>query len=316
MPTSTMAARSKRVTLKKRWFVALVGMLLGLGIYFWPARRNYYGKLGAIDVRLDMPYFAGSRDPKQQLDLYLPRSRSQPFPLIIFVHGGYWKPLDRRWVQSLLGTHGNVGAAFAHRGIGAAIVGYRQYPQVQTGDESLDDIASAIRYVKGMATTWGGDPERLIVIGHSAGGHLVSLLGLDPRVLLRNGVESSAVAGFVSVDGVFDLHAALGYLKPDQGAILRTLFGPDDSALANHSPISYARADHPSMLFVDSTGDEAVCLDGFRHMRKRLAQAGSRARFVELEGLGHNETIIRVGMENDPLMPILLEFVEIAAGAR
>jgi acetyl esterase/lipase len=157
------------------------------------------------------------------------------------------------------------------------------------------------------------------VIGHSAGGHLVSLLGMDPRVLLRNGVESSSVAGFVSVDGVFDLHATLGYLKPDQGAILRNLFGPDDAALANHSPISYARADHPSMLFVDSTGDEAVCLDGFRRMRERLAQAGSRARFVELEGLGHNETIIRVGMDNDQLMPTLLEFVESvesAAGAR
>lgn len=97
---------------------------------------------------------------------------------------------------------------------------------------------------------------------------------------------------------------------------LANLFGPDAAALAHHSPISYARADHPSMLFVDSSGDEAVRLDSFRHMRERLALAGSRARFVELEGLGHNETIIRVGTENDPLMPTLLEFVESAAGSR
>jgi hypothetical protein len=97
------------------------------------------------------------------------------------------------------------------------------------------------------------------------------------------------------------------YLKPDQAAILRVLFGPDDESLAERSPISYAKADPPSMLFVDSTGDEPVCLDGFRRMRGVLAP---RARFVELDGLGHNEAIIRVGMASDGLTPILADFVE------
>jgi len=234
----------------------------------------------------------------------------QPFPMVVFVHGGYWKPLDRRWMQSLIGLHGNIGAAFARQGIGAAIVGYRQYPEVQKGDDSLDDIAHAIRYVSGTAASWGGDPHRIIVIGHSAGGHLVSLMGLDPRILQRNGVKVGEVAGFVSIDGVFDMRASLGYLKPEQAAILRNLFGPDDSSLAEHSPISYARADHPPMLFVDSTNDEAVCLDGFRQMQTRLTAAGSKARFVQLDGLGHNEMAVRIGMEPDPVMPTLREFVE------
>jgi acetyl esterase/lipase len=310
MPTAPALSPSKISSRKKWWFAAIAVALLAGGIYFWPARRNYFGKLGDVDVRLDVPYIAESQDPKQQFDLYLPRGRSQPFPVVVFVHGGYWEPLDRRWLQSLLGTHGNVGAAFARRGIGAAIVGYRQYPQVQKGDDSLDDIARAIRHVQTTAPSWGGDPKRLIVMGHSAGGHLTSLLGMDPRILRRSGVESGTVAGFISVDGVFDLLAALRYLKGDQASILRSLFGPEDAVLAEHSTISYARADHPPMLFVDSTGDETICLDGFREMRARLAQVGSKARFVELEGLGHNEMIIRVGMENDPLMPTLLAFIE------
>jgi acetyl esterase/lipase len=180
---------------------------------------------------------------------------------------------------------------------------------VQRGDDSLDDIARAVGYVKSAAESWGADPRRIVVIGHSAGGHLVSLLAMDPRILRRNGVDRDAVAGFVSVDGIFDLRAALGYLKSDQAAILRALFGPDDTSLAEHSPISYARADPPRMLFVDSTGDEAVCLDGFRQMRARLAP---RARFVELSGLGHNETIVRVGMDSDVLTPVLADFVQSA----
>src|SRR5260221_6914105 len=120
----------------KRLVALVVGVLIALGVYAWPARRNYYGKLGDINVRLDVPYLPNSQNPKQQLDVFLPRARTRPFPVVVFVHGGYWKPLDRRWLQPLLGTNGNIGAAFAHRGIGAAIVGYRQYPEVQNGDDS------------------------------------------------------------------------------------------------------------------------------------------------------------------------------------
>ena len=305
-----MGTRGARRYARLRFVALAIGGLLGLGVYLWPARRNYYGKLGGIDVRLDVPYLSEGREPKQQLDLYLPRLRSRPFPMVVFVHGGYWKPLDRRWLQPLLGTYGNVGAAFACRGMGAAVVGYRQYPQVGRGDDSLDDIARAIGYIQRAAASWGADPRRIVVIGHSAGGHLVSLLGMDPRIMQRNGADRDAVAGFVSIDGIFDLRAAQPYLKPDQAETLRALFGPDDRSLAEHSTISYVEADPPPMLFVDSTGDEAVCLDGFRRMRALLAP---RARFEELSGLGHNEAIIRIGMESDTLTPILVKFVESTA---
>jgi pimeloyl-ACP methyl ester carboxylesterase len=232
----------------------------------------------------------------------------RPFPLVVFVHGGYWTPLDRRWLEPLLGTHGNVGGALARRGIGAAILGYRQYPEIQRGDDSLDDIARAIGYVEATAPAWGADPKRIVVVGHSAGGHLVSLLGLDPRILARNGVESGSLAGFVSVDGVFDLKATLAHFKPNQAAVVRQLFGPDDAALAAHSSVTYAHAAHAPLLFVDSTGDEAVCRESFARLKRELA-SDSRARFVELEGLEHNEMIVRMGMEHDPLSALLAEFV-------
>ena len=297
---------------RRRWrrllWAAGAGLVVWL-LWFWPARRNYYFKRAHVERRLDVPYVGGVSDPKRQLDLYLPRGGTAGFPVVVFVHGGYWSPIDRRWLQPLSGAYGNVGVAFARHGIAAAILGYRQYPLVRRGDDSLDDIAAAIRHVRDSCPSWGCDARRMFVVGHSAGGHLVSLLALDGRILRRHGVDADTIAGFVSVDGIFDLAASLASFKPDQTAIVRELFGPDDAALAAHSTISYARARHPPLLFVDSTGDEKVCLDGFHRMKARMAAADSPAKFVELSGLGHNEAVIRIGMDDDPVMPTLLDFI-------
>ena len=299
---------------RRKRLLALVALAFALTLlWLWPARRNYYFKRDGVIRRLDLPYTAASADPKRQLDLYqpreLPRPGARPVPVVVFVHGGYWSPLDRRWLEPLTGAYSNVGVAFARQGIVAAIIGYRQYPLVQRGDDSLDDIAAAIRFVRESCPSWGCDGGRMFVVGHSAGGHLASLLGMDGRILRRNGVDPESVAGFVSIDGIFDLGASLAAFKPEQADIMRQLFGPDDASLAAHSTISYARAHHPPILFVDSAGDAQVNLDGFRAMKTRMTEVGSPARFVELPGLGHNEAILRIGTDGDPMMPTLLAFI-------
>jgi len=283
-------------------------------LWFWPARRNYFFKRDQVERREDVPYVAGSSDPKRQLDLYLPRGAAPGFPIVVFVYGGYWSPLDRRFLQPLLGTFGNVGVALARQGVGAAVIGYRQYPSIQRGDDSLDDIATAIRFVRDSCPAWGCGS--LFVVGHSAGGHLVSLLALDDRVLSRHGVDTEALAGFVSMDGIFDLARSLPAFTADQAGILRRLFGPDDATLAAHSSISYARKQHPRLLFVDSSGDVQVERDGFQQMKARMTAVGSPAEFVELPGLGHNETVVRIGMDDDPVLPVLLRFIRQAPQRR
>jgi acetyl esterase/lipase len=288
--------------------------VIGLGVlvalaWVWPARRNHYFQQKDVERRLDVPYVAGGTEPKQRLDLYLPHGGGALVPIVVFVHGGYWSAMDRRMFQPLLGTYGNVGVALARKGIAAALVGYRQHPLARSGDDSLADIAAAVRFVRASCPSWGCDDKRVFLVGHSAGGHLVSLLALDERAWRGAGTSPEDLAGFVSIDGIFDLGASLASFKPDQAAIVRQLFGPDDATLAAHSTISHARAHHPPLLFVDSTGDEPVCLDGFRRMKEVMAKAGSPAAFVELPGLGHNEAIIHVGMDDDLVLPVLLRFI-------
>jgi acetyl esterase/lipase len=160
--------------------VWLVGAIITVSsLWFWPARLNYYSQRDAVRYRLDLPYASGSINPKQQLDLYLPEGVAPGYPVVVFVHGGYWSALDRRWLQPVLGTYGNVGIALARHGVGAAVIGYRQFPSIESGDDSLDDIASALRFVHASCPAWGCGP--LFVVGHSAGGHLVSLLAMDER---------------------------------------------------------------------------------------------------------------------------------------
>jgi acetyl esterase/lipase len=301
-------APSSKSWSRKRWLAAGALVFLACAVYFWPARRNFYGKLTDLEVRLDVPYAAPSLDRKQQLDLYLPKGKG-PFPLLLFVHGGYWSALDRRLLEPLLGTHGNLGAALAHRGIAAGIVGYRQYPQVKRGQDSLDDIARAIRFASEQAAILRVDPRRIFVMGHSAGGHLVSLLATDSRILERNGVATSAVAGYISVDGIFDLVASLPYFKPDQAQVMRELFGPDQQALAESSTVSHLTTSHAPWLVVDSTDDEQVCRDGFHALKARLSGHDPRTELLELQGLGHNEIIVRAGMDDDPITPLVERFV-------
>jgi hypothetical protein len=132
----------------------------------------------------------------------------------------------------------------------------------------------------------------------------------DQPTLRRNGVGPADVAGFVSIDGIFDLARSLPEFEPSQVAVMRQLFGPDEGALASHSPIAYVRAEHPRLLLIDSTDDVKVCRDGFHQMKARMAAVGSPAKFVELPGLGHNETAIRIGMDDDPVLPLLLDFIK------
>lgn len=68
--------------------------------------------------------------------------------MVVFVHGGYSRALDRRWLEPVLGTFGNIGVSLAERGVGAALIGYRQYPSIQHAEDSLTDIAAAIRFVR------------------------------------------------------------------------------------------------------------------------------------------------------------------------
>src|SRR5262245_12611998 len=139
--------------------------------------RLWDASLPACSVReeLGVAYRQGpDADPvRHRLDLYLPAGR-EGFPVVVLVHGGAWMVGDNR----CCGLYSSVGRYLASRGIGVAMPNYRLSPRVRH-PHHVRDVAEAVAWTRANIAQYGGDPSRLFLMGHSAGGHLVSLLATD-----------------------------------------------------------------------------------------------------------------------------------------
>ncbi len=145
-----------------------------------------------IPGRYDLRY--GQR-PKETLDVHTPESASAALPLVVFVHGGYWRALDKS-------DHSFVVPPLLASGAVVANVNYDLCPSV-TLDEMVDEIGNAVRFCARHAGEWGADPQRLYLLGHSAGAHLAAeMLLSDPPA---DGIQ--AMAG---ITGIYEPEIILG----------------------------------------------------------------------------------------------------------
>src|SRR4051812_37871023 len=112
-----------------RWIGAALLLVVVIGVAIAPSWRSYYLRRGTVRIVEDQVYVPGSADPKHQLDLYLPTTGAGPWPVVVFVHGGFWSAQDRRTFQPFTGLYGGVGVALANHGVAAAVVSYRQNPE-------------------------------------------------------------------------------------------------------------------------------------------------------------------------------------------
>jgi acetyl esterase/lipase len=292
--------------------LGLIAIAMILGLTQLPSLRNYYGRRGGLSVREDVAYVPGSDHAKHKLDVYLPQTGG-PFPLVVFIHGGIWDPMDRRFLQPLTGLHGAVGVALANRGVGTAVLSYRQNPDAQSFDDSLDDVARATRFVLDHAREWGGDDRRVVVVGHSAGGMLACLLALDAAHLKQAGVEPGRVRGFASLGGIYDLARILPALEPDEAATVRRLAG-GDAGLARFSPQQKVRADHPPMLLIIGQRDAPFLVSEHREMARALAETTPATTTIEIPEDGHMSLLLDLGTDGDEVLAPLVEFIQRVTG--
>lgn len=285
-------------------------LVLGLLVAACPSLRNYYGHRDNAQIRWDIPYLAQSQEKHHQLDLYLPKNQTEPFPLVIFIHGGLVKPMGRRMLQPVTGLHGSVGASLTHHGIAAAIVDYRQHPNLSSLQEPLDDVAAAIGYIVQNATDWGADPSKIFVVGHSMGAFLSARLAFDPSLLQRAGLSEGSIRGFVSVAGPYDLSSfcrgSFGQQEPKLTKRMTQLAGGEEG-LKSFSPIAYLNANHTPFLLVVGLNDDPSLIEQHYQLKAALEPSGQFTA-VELTGENHMSPIVRLGTKRDQLMPHLLTF--------
>jgi acetyl esterase/lipase len=225
-----------------------------------------------VEARTDVRY---GREPRQQLDVYVPAERPGPAPVVVFFHGGFWQAGSRPEYRF-------AGLALASRGFVGVVPAYRLYPEAQF-PAFVEDAAAAVKWVSEHASTMGGDPGRIYLMGHSAGGHLAVLLALDDRYLRTLGVPAGVVRGAIGLAGLYDFLPLPRDLRP--------VFGPPEQWPASQ-PINFAGAGKPPLLLLHGDADDIVDLRNTTSLAGRVRERGGRVETVIYPGVGHRRLVL------------------------
>ncbi len=255
----------------------------------------------AFSVEDDLQYAEGfSADARRnRLDLYLPqRAADAPLlPLVMFVHGG-------AWIGGSKEQHRHVGRAIARQGVACAVINYRLTPMVQH-PAHVQDCARALVFLHGIARRHGCDPDRIFLMGHSAGGHLISLLSLDPSWLQQAGAQKGLVKGCIPLSGPMDVRPPLFAFDG--------IFGRDPEVRAKASPLTLpdraTAAALPPMFLLWAQRDMAGLGEQNEQMVARLREVGAPFRHQVLPGEGHVSYLLRIGTPRDVVTGPALAFV-------
>lgn len=216
------------------------------------------------------------------LDVYYPKN-SSGFATVIWLHGG-----------GLTSGNKELPEALKNQGIAVISVNYRLGPKV-ISPKYIEDAAAAVAWVFKNIPSFGGDESLIFVSGHSAGGYLASMVGLDKKWLNTQGIDANKIAGLIPFSGQAITH----FLVRKERSI------PDTQPVIDElAPLFHVRADAPPLLLI--TGDRELEMLGRyeenAYLMRMMKIAGHKnTKLYELEGFGHNMT--------EPAFPLLLNEV-------
>ena len=233
-------------------------------------------------------------DSAHAMDLYIPSDAPKPVPVILYVHGGAW----------YLGDKTDTPAPYlVKEGFAVASINYRLTP-LNKYPAQLEDCKAAVRWLRANAGKYGLDPNRIGAFGHSAGGHLVALLGTTGGLASEEGklgnlTQSSKVQAVCDWAGVTDLNTICQELgsndnfacRPKTGAIAKLLGGDleDHQDLAKRaSPVNFAAANDPPFLIMHGDLDHTVPIQQSEDLNNALKKAHARVTYTVVHGMAHS----------------------------
>lgn len=181
-------------------------------------------------------------DPRQKLDVYVPRHVAANAPVVVFFYGGSWNSGSRS-------DYSFVGEALASRGMVAVLADYRLYPQVRY-PLFLEDGAKAVAWTHEHIRQFSGDPKRLYLMGHSSGAYNVAMLALEPQLLGAVGMSPGDLSGWIGLAGPYD------FLPIKNPEVRPVFFWPDSPPQSQ--PINHVSRGAPPALLMASRDDDLV----------------------------------------------------------
>lgn len=236
-------------------------------------------------------------EARHRLDVYKPQGANGSKPVVVFLYGGSWKNGRR-------GDYRFAGQAFATRGYVTVIPDYRTYPDVRF-PAFVEDSAAAVAWVRKNIARFGGDPNRIVLAGHSAGAHIAALLAYDNRYFAAAGVPMASIAGLVGLAGPY-------YFDPQKYDSLRAIFEtakrPDEAR-----PITFVMPGQPPSLLLHGTADSTVWPKNSRELTAKLKAARVPVQLIELEDVGHIGILLALAkpfQETDGVVDQIVGFLE------
>lgn len=241
-------------------------------------------------------------DPLQTLDFFAAKNAAGPTPLVLFVHGGGWKRGSKdNATGNPKGPHYNeLGYAFAS-------TNYRLVPDA-TVEQQAQDIADALATLLKRARELGIDRSRVVLMGHSAGAHLVALVGTDPQYLAKAGLSYADVAGIVPIDGAaYDVPTQMAGNQRMMHDTYEQAFGTDLARQRALSPTFQAAAPNaPSFLLIHVQRPDGIRQS--KALEAALRKGGTPVERHEFEGKGlqgHAEINRKLGDPDYPATPVV-----------
>lgn len=260
-------------------------------------------------VKTNLPY-AEPANERQMLDVYAPEN-ARNAPVVVWIHGGGWQAGDKTSVQEK-------PAAFVKQGFVFVSVNYRLLPNVDMGT-IVRDVAKSIRWVHDHVAEYGGDPKRLLVMGHSAGAQLAALICTDDRYLKAEGIPLTDIKGCVPVDGdTFDIPAIIEtaetrrrvHGQPQAKFGHREKFGNDPAKHRDFSAVTHVARDKgiPPFLILHVAEHPDTTAQAQR-LAAVLKEAGIRTTLFGGRETTHNKINADLGLPDDPATKALFDFV-------
>jgi acetyl esterase/lipase len=274
-------------------FVLLLDCLL------LPLAQSAESPQSLIKILKDVPYTTQPEISEYQkerckLDLYLPAGQNR-FATLVWFHGGALKE-GRKDDEFTV----KICRQLAESGVAVAAANYRLSPRTLYPGY-LEDAAAAFTWVQHHITEYGGDVNRIFVGGHSAGGYITYMIGLDGRYLKKHGLEISAIAGLIPVSGQTMTH----YTIREERSL------PKDTIIADQAaPIHYAAKSTPPILVLYADHDMAARSEENQYMVAALKAAGNeRVHQLEIKDRDHGSVAGKMAQPGDPATKAILEFM-------
>jgi len=277
----------KKITVKQIAIIAATVVLCEHSTYAGPLRemlqKRAEGSHVASNTMMDVAY---GKAKKQKMDIYLPKNPTNA-PIIVMVHGGAWKIGDKRMDRVVE----NKAARWNPKGIIFVSVNYRLLPDADPLKQA-DDVASALAYVQNHAAQWGGDSQKIVLMGHSAGAHLVSLVSADPA--RYNNLKPWL--GTVSLDSAaMNIPVVMGRKHYD---FYDEAFGNDPAFWEAASPYHRLKSNAIDTMLVCSTERPDKPCDELSGYVQKAKSMGIRME-VHPEAKSHKEINEELGLESD-----------------